>query len=90
MSLLSDWTNKINGIISVHGGNLPSDVLREIQSLRDEMEYYNYHGYDGQVVTFANKNVTVSGPDDVIPSSRRAAETALLSDFEKYQRGENA
>ena len=116
MSLLSNWTAAVNSIISSGGANLPEDILRQLQALRDEMEFYNYHGYDGRVLEFKPEEIVEVKnsdgshvmsftretlpppppdpvPDDepdapLIPSSRRSAENALLSDFQKYQRGE--
>ena len=113
MSLLSNWTAAVNSIISSGGANLPEDILRQLQALRDEMEFYNYHGYNGRVLEFKSEEIIevknsnrehlmsftreVQPPsptdpkEDVeppVPSSRRSAENALLSDFQKYQRGE--
>ena len=78
------------------------------------MEFYNYHGFQGQVLEFDPKEVIQikdsdgrdfmqferqsppppapePEPDDnvFISSSRREAEKALLSDFQKYQKGGN-
>ena len=113
MSLLSNWTAAVNSIISSGGANLPEDTLRQLQALRDEMEFFNYHGYNGRIIkynptetvevkdhlgetvmTFERENPPPPPPDPEpedlqhVPSSRRSAESALLTDFQKYQKGE--
>ena len=110
MSLLSNWTAAVNSIISSGGANLPEDTLRQLQALRDEMEFFNYHGYNGRIIEYnPTKTVEVKDhlgetvmtferenpppdpePEDLqhVPSSRRSAESALLTDFQKYQKGE--
>lgn len=115
MSLLSNWTAAMNAIISSGGPNLPEDILRQLQALRDEMEFYNYHGFNGRVIEFDSKEIVQikdsfgkdlmqferenppppapdPEPDEEpqqVPSSRRSAEKALLTDFQRYQAGES-